>query len=226
MPSSRRAAARIVVDARRGRAFAATLISAAPADPLAVDAVGGPRERLEPLRRDRPAAADARRRTCPSSSRASAASTWRELLLVAVAQREVALLLEDLARGGRLRAVRHRAGRDDALGEPGAQPVALGLERRSRIGGGAASVVIGGSYDRRVRPVEPSRDILAGARTEEPGTMAIEIDPVCGMEVDTDTTDLKLEHDGTTYWFCGKGCLLEFQDDPENYLDADYEPSM
>ena len=49
--------------------------------------------------------------------------------------------------------------------------------------------------------------------------MAIEIDPVCGMEVDTETSLLSYEHDGTTYWFCGKGCLLEFQDDPDKYLD-------
>jgi len=56
--------------------------------------------------------------------------------------------------------------------------------------------------------------------------MAIEIDPVCGMQVDTETTDLKNEHDGTTYWFCGKGCLLEFRDDPAKYLDPDYQPSM
>jgi P-type Cu+ transporter len=56
--------------------------------------------------------------------------------------------------------------------------------------------------------------------------MAIAIDPVCGMEVQTDVTDLKLEHDGTTYWFCGKGCLLEFRDDPDKYLDPDYTPSM
>ena len=41
--------------------------------------------------------------------------------------------------------------------------------------------------------------------------MAIEIDPVCGMEVDTSTSTLSTEHDGTTYWFCGKGCLLDFQ---------------
>jgi Cu+-exporting ATPase len=56
--------------------------------------------------------------------------------------------------------------------------------------------------------------------------MAIEKDPVCGMEVDPTTTDLKLEHDGTTYWFCGKGCYLEFRDDPERFLDPDYVPSM
>ena len=54
----------------------------------------------------------------------------------------------------------------------------------------------------------------------------IQIDPVCGMDVDTTATDLKLEHDGTTYWFCGKGCLLEFQDDPARFLDPDYQPSM
>jgi YHS domain-containing protein len=56
--------------------------------------------------------------------------------------------------------------------------------------------------------------------------MAIEIDPVCGMEVETTATDLKLEHDGKTWWFCGRGCYLEFQDDPERFLDPDYEPSM
>jgi YHS domain-containing protein len=46
------------------------------------------------------------------------------------------------------------------------------------------------------------------------------------MQVDTGTSDLKLEHDGKTYWFCGKGCLLEFKDDPEKYLAPGYEPSM
>ncbi len=56
--------------------------------------------------------------------------------------------------------------------------------------------------------------------------MAIEIDPVCGMSVDTTTSQLSLEHDGKTYWFCGKGCLLEFRDDPDRFLSSDHEPSM
>jgi len=56
--------------------------------------------------------------------------------------------------------------------------------------------------------------------------MAIEIDPVCGMNVDTTTSQLSLEHDGKTYWFCSRGCLLEFRDDPEKYLSPDHEPSM
>jgi Cu+-exporting ATPase len=53
--------------------------------------------------------------------------------------------------------------------------------------------------------------------------MAIAIDPVCGMEVDTTTSQLSLEHEGVTYWFCGRGCLLDFQDDPAAYLEADQQ---
>jgi Cu+-exporting ATPase len=56
--------------------------------------------------------------------------------------------------------------------------------------------------------------------------MAIEIDPVCGMEVDSATSVLSLEHDGTTYWFCGKGCLLDFRDDPAAFLGGDAPRSM
>ena len=56
--------------------------------------------------------------------------------------------------------------------------------------------------------------------------MAIAIDPVCGMEVDTTTSLLSFEEDGTTYWFCSKGCLLDFKEDPQKYLDPEYTPSM
>ena len=56
--------------------------------------------------------------------------------------------------------------------------------------------------------------------------MAIEVDPVCAMEVDTTTSQLSLEHEGVTFWFCGKGCLLDFRDDPGAYLASDASPSM
>jgi Cu+-exporting ATPase len=56
--------------------------------------------------------------------------------------------------------------------------------------------------------------------------MAIEIDPVCGMEVDTATSQLSLAHDERTYWFCGKGCLLDFRDDPAAFLESDAPRSM
>ena len=56
--------------------------------------------------------------------------------------------------------------------------------------------------------------------------MATEIDPVCGTHVDPATTELSLGYNGTTYWFCGKGCLLEFRDDPETHLAPDHVPPM
>ena len=47
-------------------------------------------------------------------------------------------------------------------------------------------------------------------------------DPVCGMTVEVEEARAKgpaTVHDGVEYAFCGKGCYLEFRDDPETYLD-------
>lgn len=54
-------------------------------------------------------------------------------------------------------------------------------------------------------------------------------DPVCGMTVDPAPArekGLTSTHDGTEYAFCGKGCWLEFRDEPGKYLDPAYQPSM
>ena len=54
-------------------------------------------------------------------------------------------------------------------------------------------------------------------------------DPVCGMHVDPATARSKglvTSHDGREFVFCGKGCLLEFRDDPATYLDPSRLPSM
>lgn len=54
-------------------------------------------------------------------------------------------------------------------------------------------------------------------------------DPVCGMTVDparAEFNGLVAEHEGVTYYFCGRGCLLEFRDDPQRFLDPSYAPSM
>ena len=55
------------------------------------------------------------------------------------------------------------------------------------------------------------------------------IDPVCGMTVQLATArlaGLTLVHDGVEYGFCGRGCRLEFRDDPAHFLGSDYVPSM
>lgn len=75
--------------------------------------------------------------------------------------------------------------------------------------------------------------------------MSAAIDPVCGMEVQVvpgALTTLVLrselsnaaqpgrhhgaaEGDGERFYFCGRGCLLDFQDEPARYLDAGFQPS-
>jgi xanthine dehydrogenase accessory factor len=62
----------------------------------------------------------------------------------------------------------------------------------------------------------------AGHQTERPPASASRettpageaVDPVCGMTVDTSQGGLPLEHDGTTYYFCGAGCRRTFENDP------------
>ena len=75
--------------------------------------------------------------------------------------------------------------------------------------------------------------------------MSAAIDPVCGMEVqiapDALTTLIPLselqnvaqpgrhqgvaEGGGERFYFCGRGCLLDFQDEPARFLDASFQPS-
>ena len=60
-------------------------------------------------------------------------------------------------------------------------------------------------------------------------TTTTRIDPVCGMTVelaDAQAAGLVAEHEEKTYAFCGRGCLLDFTDDPATYLDPSHTPSM
>lgn len=54
-------------------------------------------------------------------------------------------------------------------------------------------------------------------------------DPVCGMDVNPEIAKaqgLSAEHDGETYYFCGRGCKLDFTDDPARILEPGYQPRM
>ena len=64
---------------------------------------------------------------------------------------------------------------------------------------------------------DPARDL----------SLPLPVDPVCGMTVDPEARpELHHTFEGRSYWFCGKGCMLEFRDDPTHYLDPSYEPGM
>lgn len=55
------------------------------------------------------------------------------------------------------------------------------------------------------------------------------LDPVCGMTVDIAVATgkgLTFNHAGSDYYFCGKGCKLDFAEEPGRYLDPKYIPSM
>ena len=58
------------------------------------------------------------------------------------------------------------------------------------------------------------RDGTAAWRSASP----LEIDPVCGMEVDAKAAEAAWEYEGVTYYFCSRGCLTDFREDPGSYL--------
>ena len=45
-------------------------------------------------------------------------------------------------------------------------------------------------------------------------------DPVCGMEVLPERAAGSLEHEGTTYYFCSKGCLEKFRAEPSRFVGS------
>src|ERR1700693_4406744 len=47
------------------------------------------------------------------------------------------------------------------------------------------------------------------------------IDPVCGMSVDPSTAKEKMDHKGTTYYFCSPGCKQSFAADPAKYVGGE-----
>ena len=46
------------------------------------------------------------------------------------------------------------------------------------------------------------------------------IDPVCGMTVDSATTQHRSFLNGKAYYFCAAGCKLSFDKDPEKFVGA------
>lgn len=55
--------------------------------------------------------------------------------------------------------------------------------------------------------------------------MATATDPICLMEVDTDGPNGGAsQHDGRTYYFCGPGCKVAFDRDPEGWAGGRNQP--
>ena len=46
----------------------------------------------------------------------------------------------------------------------------------------------------------------------------MEVDPVCGMEIDPEKGECTAKYEGKTYYFCCDDCKEAFVEDPEAYL--------
>ena len=53
-----------------------------------------------------------------------------------------------------------------------------------------------------------------------------EKDPVCEMEVDTETATDKSEYNGQTYYFCSSSCKQEFDEDPQKFVGKSSNPEF
>lgn len=74
----------------------------------------------------------------------------------------------------------------------------------------------------------PDHDHHSSA-SERLGTARPATDPVCGMSfspLSARAEGLSSAYRETDYFFCGRGCKLDFDDDPERYLASSYIPSM
>jgi FtsP/CotA-like multicopper oxidase with cupredoxin domain/YHS domain-containing protein len=76
------------------------------------------------------------------------------------------------------------------------------------------------SFD--VARAEPS-DVVGGTSREE-HAMAMVVDPVCGMRIDSEDAAGTIEYEGTTYYFCSQTCHDAFKADPGSYV-TDARPS-
>jgi YHS domain-containing protein len=45
------------------------------------------------------------------------------------------------------------------------------------------------------------------------------IDPVCGMKVNPNKTDIMTTYQGQDYYFCAEGCRREFEANPKRYRE-------
>jgi YHS domain-containing protein len=92
-----------------------------------------------------------------------------------------------------------------------------------------AAWLIGPSVHSAEESHEHDHEHAGASPNASPEAAATAIDPVCGMTVGplaAREKGLHSRHQETDHYFCGKGCKLEFDEDPERYLDPSYVPSM
>lgn len=49
--------------------------------------------------------------------------------------------------------------------------------------------------------------------------MAMETDPVCGMQIEESTAAGRSEYNGQTFYFCSANCKTRFDEEPEKFVN-------
>jgi xanthine dehydrogenase accessory factor len=62
-------------------------------------------------------------------------------------------------------------------------------------------------------------ELVKGVRPKIPEIVEA-VDPVCGMTVEVGSARHKVDHEGTTYYFCCAGCLKAFEGDPAAFAGS------
>jgi xanthine dehydrogenase accessory factor len=65
-----------------------------------------------------------------------------------------------------------------------------------------------------------SGELGTGVPHEMSEEIAEAVDPVCGMTVDVATARHKVDHAGTTYYFCAPGCARAFKKNPADFIGS------
>jgi Cu+-exporting ATPase len=55
-------------------------------------------------------------------------------------------------------------------------------------------------------------------REEQP--MAVVVDPVCGMQIESGEAAGMAEYEGVVYYFCSEDCRAKFMAKPNNYVKS------
>ena len=76
------------------------------------------------------------------------------------------------------------------------------------------------SHDQRIKDIADRVLWLEDGQFKE--TISMAVDPVCGMTVEREKAVATSEFEGTTYYFCARGCRDEFEQAPTKYLGGSH----
>jgi YHS domain-containing protein len=57
-------------------------------------------------------------------------------------------------------------------------------------------------------------------------SIPMQLDPVCGMPLDSSWATASSAHAGNTHYFCCRGCKAEFDKNPDNFVESEPKKAL